>query len=119
DIVRQVCQGLALAHSEKQPMVHRDIKPQNILVGYDDQGLRACLSDFGLAKFANPLKLLVSVRGTRCYKAPETLDDPMGDSCAGDVWALGATLYLILTEQSPYSGGDLDVMDRATFEKPF
>ena len=116
--VRQVCRGLALAHSDDPPIVHRDIKPQNILVGYDTQGLRSCISDFGLAKHVNPLKLLASVRGTRCFKAPETFRDPMSDSCAGDVWAVGLTLYLLLTDRFPYSGDDIDALDLRSFEKP-
>ncbi|MBC7909900.1 MAG: serine/threonine protein kinase [Pyrinomonadaceae bacterium] len=118
DLTRQVCQGLALAHADDPPIVHRDIKPQNILVGYDAQGLRACVSDFGLAKRVNPLKLMASARGTRCFKAPETFRDPMTDSCAGDVWAVGLTLYLLLTDRFPYSGGDLDALDIKSFEKP-
>src|ERR1044071_1067018 len=96
DILKQVCRGLSLAHSDNPPVVHRDIKPHNILVGYDGQGLRACVSDFGLAKRVNPLMMAASARGTRCFKAPETFRDPMSDSTAGDVWALGLTLYLLL-----------------------
>ncbi|HYY93812.1 MAG TPA: serine/threonine-protein kinase [Pyrinomonadaceae bacterium] len=118
EIGRQVCHGLALAHSDDPPMVHRDIKPQNILVGYDAEGLRACVSDFGLAKHVNPLKLLASVRGTRCFKAPETFRDPMSDSCAGDVWAVGLTLYLLLTDRFPFAGQDHDSLDLRCFEKP-
>lgn len=102
EIGRQVCRGLAVAHSEKPPIVHRDIKPQNILIGYDANGLHVRLSDFGLAKKANPLTLLVSARGTRCFKAPEAFRDFNSDSCAGDVWALGVTLYLLLTDTFPF-----------------
>jgi serine/threonine-protein kinase len=116
DIVRQVCQGLTLAHSDN--IVHRDIKPQNVLVGYDAQGLRACVSDFGLAKRVNPLMLQLSARGTRCFKAPETFRNPLSDSCAGDVWAVGLTLYLLLTDHFPYGSGDLDTLDIRSFEKP-
>ncbi|HEY0323487.1 MAG TPA: serine/threonine-protein kinase [Pyrinomonadaceae bacterium] len=117
-ILRQVCDGLTLAHDEDPPIIHRDIKPQNILVGYDARGLRACVSDFGLAKRVNPLMLAASSRGTRCFKAPETFVDPMSDSCAGDVWALGLTLYLLLTDRFPYSGADLDALDYRSFERP-
>lgn len=103
DVLRQCCRGLAVAHSESPPIVHRDIKPQNILVGYDAAGIRARVSDFGLAKRVNPLTLLATSKGTLHFKPPEALLDLKSDSCAGDVWALGSTLYLLLTDRLPYS----------------
>ncbi|HUP65887.1 MAG TPA: serine/threonine-protein kinase [Thermoanaerobaculia bacterium] len=119
DVLRQVCRGLAVAHCETPPVVHRDIKPQNILVGYDAAGLRARVSDFGLAKRVNPLTLLATVRGTRSFKAPEALHDLKADSCAGDVWALGSTLYLLLTDRLPFSeAGDTDGFDASMFARP-
>ena len=74
EVIRQACRGLAVAHSSSPPIVHRDIKPQNILIkllGADDIEVR--LSDFGLAKAVNPLTLLVSARGTLGFKPPEFL----------------------------------------------
>ena len=120
DIVKQVSHGLNVAHCDDPPIVHRDIKPQNILVGYDASGLRACVSDFGLAKQVNPLMLRASARGTLCFKAPETFVDPMSDSCAGDVWAVGVTLYLLLTDRFPFEppGGDCNNLDYRCFERP-
>ncbi len=59
-VICQVCRGLAVAHGENPPIIHRDIKPHNILVGYDAEGLRVRVSDFGLAKRVNPLTLLAS-----------------------------------------------------------
>lgn len=106
DLLRQVCRGLSVAHATRPPIVHRDLKPQNILVGYDVGGLRARISDFGLAKHANPMTLLVSAQGTRRFKAPEVFRDPMSDSCAGDIWALGCVLYLLLTDRLPYASLD-------------
>lgn len=103
DILKQVCRGLAVAHHESPPIVHRDIKPQNILVGYETEGLRARVSDFGLAKRVNPLTLLATAAGTLCFKPPEAFTDDKGDSCAADVWALGTTLYLLLTDRLPYT----------------
>ncbi len=100
DIIRQVCMGLAVAHSEKPPIIHRDIKPQNILVGYDSGGLRVRVADFGLAKKANPLTLLASAKGTPAFKPPECLSNL--DSCAADVWGIGVTLYLLLTDRLPF-----------------
>jgi serine/threonine-protein kinase len=103
DLIKQVCRGLSVAHREQPPIVHRDIKPQNILVGYETDGLRARVSDFGLAKRVNPLTLLATAAGTICFKPPETFTESKGDSCAADVWALGITLYLLLTDQLPYN----------------
>jgi serine/threonine protein kinase len=102
DIIKQVCRGLALAHSESPPIVHRDIKPQNILVGYEGEGLRARVSDFGLAKTVNPMTLLATTAGTVAFKPPEAFAEKQGDSCASDVWAIGATLYMLLTDRLPF-----------------
>ena len=102
DLIKQVCRGIAQAHREKPPIIHRDIKPQNILVGYEADGLRARASDFGLAKKVNPLTLLATAAGTLAFKPPEAFADRKGDSSAGDVWAIGTTLYLLLTDRLPF-----------------
>src|SRR4029077_19412418 len=102
DLVKQVCRGIAQAHREKPAIIHRDIKPQNILVGYEADGLRARTSDFGLAKKVNPLTLLATAAGTLQFKPPEAFTQHKGDSCAGDVWAIGTTLYLLLTDKLPF-----------------
>ncbi|AXB41542.1 serine/threonine-protein kinase [Amycolatopsis albispora] len=104
-ILHQVADGLAVAHSARPAIVHRDITPQNILVGYDTDGLRAKLSDFGLAKSVNPMTLMASTKGTLAFKAPESLLNRQGDSRAGDVWALGTIAYLLLTDTLPYEDG--------------
>jgi len=103
DLIKQVCRGVAAAHAQDPPIIHRDIKPQNILVGYQAEGVRAKVSDFGLAKNVNPLTLLASARGTRAFKSPEAFEDFGSDSCSGDVWALGMTLYLLLTDKMPFT----------------
>ena len=103
DVMKQVCRGIAQAHREKPPIIHRDIKPQNILVGHELDGLRARVSDFGLAKKVNPLTLLATAAGTLAFKPPEVFSQHKSDSCAADVWALGATLYVLLTDHLPYA----------------
>jgi serine/threonine-protein kinase len=103
DIMKQTCRGLAVAHKKNPPVIHRDVKPQNILVGYDGSGLRIRLSDFGLAKKVNPLTLMASARGTVPFKSPEALSEYKSDSPSGDIWALGVTFYLLLTDRLPYS----------------
>jgi serine/threonine protein kinase len=101
DLVKQVCRGIAQAHRGTPPIIHRDIKPKNILVGYEVDGLRARVSDFGLAKEVNPLTFLATAAGTLMFKPPEAFIDDKSDSCAGDVWAIGATLYMLLTDRLP------------------
>ncbi|MEU6854105.1 serine/threonine-protein kinase [Actinacidiphila alni] len=104
-ILRQIGSGLALAHAETPPIVHRDITTQNILIGYDAQGLRARLGDFGLATPTDPATLLASAQGVLDFKPPETLLGFRGDSPTGDVWALGVVGYLLLTDVFPYPKG--------------
>jgi serine/threonine protein kinase len=117
DILKQCCRGLAIAHGENPPIIHRDVKPQNILVGYDATGIRVRVSDFGLAKRVNPLTLLASAKGTRSFKAPEALLNVESDSCASDVWALGSTLYLLLTDRLPFAA-DADTVSPERFNLP-
>ncbi|MDR1818393.1 MAG: serine/threonine protein kinase [Puniceicoccales bacterium] len=123
DIVKQVCRGLAVAHSQTPPVIHRDIKPANILVGHERDGLRARLGDFGLAKRVNPLTLLATTAGTPAFKPPEVFGGGAdgafkSDSAAGDTWALGATLYLLLTDQLPFRpASDTDWYSNAHFKQ--
>jgi eukaryotic-like serine/threonine-protein kinase len=117
DVIRQTCRGLAVAHAEEPPIVHRDVKPQNVLIGYGNKGLHVRLSDFGLAKHVNPMTLLVSAQGTLGFKPPEAFGNM--DSCAADVWAIGATLYLLLTDQMPFPALDeRDLGDGRHFLRP-
>jgi serine/threonine-protein kinase len=119
EIIRQCCRGLAVAHGEQPPIIHRDVKPQNILVGHDAAGLRVRVSDFGLAKHVNPLTLHATTRGTRSFKGPEAFLDFESDSCAGDVWALGSTMYLLLTDRLPYAEStEADTFDLERFKRP-
>ncbi|MBD3291826.1 MAG: protein kinase [Armatimonadia bacterium] len=117
ELVKQVCRGLAVAHSASPPIVHRDIKPQNILVGFGEGALQVRLSDFGLAKAVNPLTLLVSAKGTLGFKPPESLENV--DSCAADIWAVGTVLYLLLTDEMPFPMlNERDIHDSNRFLRP-
>jgi serine/threonine-protein kinase len=118
DILRQVSLGLSCAHVRNPPLVHRDIKPQNILVEKSEKIPRVCISDFGLAKHVNPIILKASTRGTPSFRAPECAGDANAASCASDVWSLGLTIYLMLTDRFPYSGADLDDIRYEHYKRP-
>jgi serine/threonine-protein kinase len=105
-ILQQVCTGLQLAHS--QGLVHRDIKPGNILFSADGQ---AVLSDFGLVKAASLSSGSASssgMVGTPFYKAPELWLGKPPASPATDVYALACVLYEMLSGELLFPGDTPD-----------
>lgn len=112
-IIKQICMGLNVLHSEKPPMIHRDIKPQNIMVDFDNDGQPiAKLTDFGLVKTVNPSTLYASAKGTLAFKAPEFLEKK--DDTSTDIFAVGVTFYMLLTDKLPYPiDSEFDVMTGA------
>ena len=91
----------ALAAAHRRGILHRDVKPQNILLDPDGA---ARLTDFGSAKLDGQLGITASggLAGTLAYAAPEVLAGRRGDARA-DVYALGLTLYYALTGELPES----------------
>lgn len=102
DIGAQVAEALDFAH--KRGVIHRDVKPGNILITADG---RAKIADFGIAKFADAESTRSStVIGTPAYMAPELLRGGTVDA-RSDIFSAGAMLYWILTGQKPFPGDDL------------
>ncbi len=101
-IVRQVAGALDAAH--RQGLIHRDVKPANILI--DRQG-RAKLSDFGIAKL-DDLELTTTgqVLGTPLFMSPEQIRDDDLDG-RSDLFSLGVVLYQCLTGEAPFAGDSL------------
>ncbi len=100
EIISQVCQGLRRAH--KAGLVHRDVKPDNILITREGQ---AKLTDLGLVKDAdNELNLTKTGRGlgTPHFMAPEQFRNAKNADIRCDIYSLGATLYSMLTGEIPF-----------------
>jgi eukaryotic-like serine/threonine-protein kinase len=118
EVMTQIAAGLAVAHDQDPPIMHRDVTLANILVGYDGAGMRVRVSDFGLAKRADPFTQLASAQGTYAFMAPEVLRN-RGYSCASDVWSVGTIAYLLLTNHFPFDdGGPFSSYSFARFTKP-
>ena len=103
ELAIQVCAGLEAAHGAG--LVHRDIKPQNILLRRDGT---AKIADFGIARSRDATILTEqgTVLGTAAYLAPEQArGEPV--TAAADLYALGAVLYEMLTGRRPFQGETL------------
>jgi len=103
-IICQVAEGLEYAHA--QGVIHRDVKPGNVLVSPDGQ---AKLSDLGLAgPLAGELESdprYGKIAGTADYLSPDQVRDPRSPTPAWDIYSLGCTLYYAVTGKVPFPGG--------------
>ena len=112
DVVAQVAAALAAAHATG--LVHRDVKPANLLMGRD--GL-VKITDFGIAHAAGsaPLTQAGMLVGTPAYLAPErTAGEPA--TAASDLYSLGIVAYECLTGAPPFRGTPIEVADASRFQ---
>jgi len=115
NLICQILKALALSH--KNNIMHRDIKPDNILVTENDE---AKVLDFGIAKVAKTSGLTVAgeVLGTVEFMAPEQmLGEDIDHRC--DIYSAGIVLYQALTKELPFSGHNaVEVLFKKLNEEP-
>ncbi|MBI3724363.1 tetratricopeptide repeat protein [bacterium] len=102
EVVRDAAR--AVEHAHEQGVVHRDLKPQNIMI---DRTGRAVVLDFGLAKLRDQGSSLTktgTTLGTPAYMPPEQAGGSKTIDARSDVYSLGATLYHVLTGKTPFEG---------------
>jgi hypothetical protein len=118
-LVARVARAVQALHAAG--VVHRDLKPLNILLGDSDEPL---VADFGLAKWTDDPESNYSATGhpvgTRQYMAPEqTLGGRTDSSAACDIWAIGVVLYELLAGRRPFADdGRSDLLKRIREEDP-
>lgn len=111
-IVRELAEALAYVH--RQGLIHRDVKPGNVLI--DAQG-RPLLTDFGLAIPDGAGGSPWALSGTPEYASPEQIRGEPLDART-DVYSLGATLFYILTGRHPFSGADSRAVAEQVLQAP-
>ncbi|WP_052590427.1 serine/threonine-protein kinase [Luteipulveratus mongoliensis] len=113
-VVTQIAGALDAAHAAH--LVHRDVKPANILLAGD----HAYLSDFGIASSTADTRLTTAggAIGSFAYMAPERFDDDQPLTGAVDIYALGCVLYECLTGAPPFRGGSQRSLIDAHMQQP-
>ncbi len=110
----------AISYAHRRGIVHRDIKPKNIIVEHstDRPDYRVFVVDFGLALALDELASEAGhIVGTPSYMSPEQANAEVATPLS-DVYGLGATLYMILTGQPPFSDSDVDAVLAKVRESP-
>lgn len=117
-VMKDVAEALHAAHGHG--LVHRDVKPSNVMVETTDGGsFKAYVLDFGLAlEQTSPATTTFELMGTPHFMAPEQLHQESRPDRRTDVYALGATFYTVLAGRPPFRGRLVDIMRKVVEEEP-
>jgi serine/threonine-protein kinase len=111
----------AVEHGHERGVVHRDLKPDNVLIARGDEGLRPKVVDFGIAKILDGTTYTMTgaLLGTCRYMSPEQVQRPDTADRRADVYSLGVTLYQLITGRVPFdSPNQFAVMMAHVHQKP-
>ncbi|MBO9310452.1 MAG: SUMF1/EgtB/PvdO family nonheme iron enzyme, partial [Chloroflexi bacterium] len=111
----QLCAALDYAH--QRGVIHRDVKPSNIMITADE---RLVLTDFGLARLAGSEKLTATgyTTGSPAYMSPEQIEGAADLSHLADIYALGCVLFELLTGRTPFIGSNASIIIKHLSELP-
>ena len=113
-LFKQMLEGISYIHNQPKPVIHRDIKPLNILITKDDT---VKITDFGIAKSLDSGQNASTVmKGTPVYMSPEQIIDPKTLDIRTDVYSLGVTFYEMLCAKNPFFG-DINTTPTAVYGK--
>ena len=112
NIAIQVAQGIAAAHEQK--IIHRDIKPQNMLISRDG---KVKVADFGIARAATTQTMTSEAMGSVHYISPEQARGGYSDA-RSDIYSLGITIYEMVTGRLPFAGENTVAIAIAQLQEP-
>lgn len=121
DLIKQILMGLNTLHMSNPPIVHRDLKLNNILLTYDKCGeIVVKISDFGFSKEVTTSISDIDIGGTRPYMAPECFNKILSPMV--DIYAVGIIFYQLLTNRLPYNVDDFtteEMLDLKPWQNKF
>lgn len=101
--MKQLAAGLQVLRDNN--LIHRDLKPQNLLLCTDDDNAALKIADFGFARSLQPRGLAETLCGSPLYMAPEIMQLQKYDAKA-DLWSVGAILFQLVTGKTPFTGSN-------------
>ncbi|QDU19996.1 protein kinase domain-containing protein [Urbifossiella limnaea] len=115
ELARQAAVGLQYAHDAG--VIHRDIKPSNLILAQASGPAVLKILDFGIARADGVAEGAVSI-GTPAFAAPEQFENPSASDARSDIYALGGTLFYMLTGGPPFSAGTVTELMQCHREGP-
>ncbi|CAN4106030.1 unnamed protein product [Withania somnifera] len=101
--MQQLASGLNILHDNN--LIHRDLKPQNLLLSSNNDHSTLKIADFGFARSLQPRGLAETLCGSPLYMAPEIMQLQKYDAKA-DLWSVGAILFQLVTGKTPFTGNN-------------